>query len=135
MTTRDIKNKIDVSDSLAPASRTVAGNGTGVDLRGYGTAMVVFHAGAAGGTTPSFLFGVEDSDDNSTFAAVDAAFLQGTPPTITATPTAGYLLDRVGYIGSKRYIRAIVKTVTGTSPTLLCAAQVVRGSPAQAPTA
>ena len=135
MSTRDIKDNVDVIDSLLPASRTAAGNGAGVDLRGYSSAMVAFHAGVAGGTSPSFLFDIEDSDDDSTYASVAAALLQGTPPTITATKTAGYNVDRVGYIGTKRYIRAVVKTVTGTSPTLLCSAEVIRGAALQLPAA
>lgn len=121
---RDIKSNIDAVNSILPQSLTAAANGTGVDLQDCDRAMVVFHAGAIGGTTPSFTFAVQESDDNSTFADAAAADLQGTAPVITTT-NAG--ITEVGYIGAKRYIRAIAKTVTGTSPTLLASAVVVKG--------
>ncbi|MEW2635257.1 hypothetical protein AB0903_27335 [Streptomyces sp. NPDC048389] len=121
----DIKNHLTVEQSLAPASRTAAVDGTGVDLAGFDAAMVVIDAGASGGTTPSFTFEVEDSDDDSTYAAVAAADLDGTEPVITgANDEAVYTL---GYHGIKRYLRVAITAVSGTSPTLLCSASVVRG--------
>lgn len=127
MATRDLKSNVDVVESLAPASRTAAVNGTGVDLGDYNSAMVVIQAGAAGGTSPSFTFEVQESDDNSTFTAVADADLDGSEPVITAAQAA----VRIGYKGAKRYIRAAITTVSGTSPTLLCSAAVVRGTPAR----
>lgn len=127
----DIKSNIKVMPSIAPASLAAAANGSGVDLRGFGSACVEFNAGAIGGTTPSFTFEVQESDDNATFTAVAAAELQGSAPVVTTT-NAGVTV--VGYLGAKRYIRAVAKTVTGTSPTLLCAASVVMGHPALLPT-
>lgn len=121
---RDIKSNIDAVNSILPQSLTAAANGTGVDLQDCDRAMVVFHAGATGGTSPSFTFAVQESDDNSTFADVAAADLQGAAPVVTTT-NAG--ITEVGYVGAKRYIRAIAKTVTGTSPTLLASAVVVKG--------
>jgi len=125
---RDMKSNIDVMESLAPASRTAAVNGTGVDLRGYDSAMVVIQAGAAGGTSPSFTFEVQESDDDSTYAAVANADLDGTEPVVTAAAAAA----RIGYKGAKRYIRAAITVVSGTSPTLLCSAAIVRGHPSLA---
>lgn len=129
---RDIKSNIKAVNSLYPQSLTAAANGTGVDLAGFQSAAVVFHAGATGGTTPSFTFAVQESDDNSTFTDVAAAQLQGTAPVVTTTNSG---MTVVGYLGSKRYIRAIAKTVSGTSPTLLASASVVLGTPMDAPTA
>lgn len=122
---RDMKSNQDVVQSLAPASQTAAVNGTGVDLRGYDAAMVTINAGAAGGTSPSFTFEVQESDDNSAFTAVADADLQGTEPVITAAQAA----VRIGYIGNKRYIRVAITAASGTSPTLLCSANVHRGRP------
>lgn len=128
---RDMKSNIKVSNSILPQSLTAAANGTGVDLEGFGKAAVVFHAGATGGTSPSFTFAVQESADNSTFSDVAAAELQGAAPTVTTTNSG---MTVVGYLGSKRYIRAIAKTVTGTSPTLLASACVVAGDAAILPT-
>lgn len=128
---RDLKSNIKPMTSIAPQSLTAAANGTGVDLKGYDSAAVVFNAGAIGGTTPSFTFAVQESDDNSTFTDVAAANLVGSAPVVT-TNNAG--VSWVGYAGNKRYIRAIAKTVSGTSPTLLATAVVVLGHPAKLPT-
>lgn len=129
MAKRDIKNNVDVAYTLnaQQLSGTVTGTSTsiGVDLRGYESAMAVIHAGATGGTSPSFTFQVEESDDNSTFTAVAAADLSGTEPTITAAnDNAVY---RIGYKGGSRYVRVSVPTTAGTSPTLFASALIVRG--------
>lgn len=129
MAIRDLVNNVDVVESLAPASRTATANGTGVDLRGFESATVVIEAGAAGGTTPSFTFEVQESDDDSTYTAVADADLMGDDePVVTAAAAP----VKIGYRGTKRYLRAAITAVSGTSPTLLCAASVVRGHPALA---
>lgn|SRR5574341_135455 len=119
----DLKSNILAVSSIAPQSLTAAANGAGVDLQGCDSAAVVFNAGAIGGTTPSFTFAVQESDDNAAFTDVAAGDLQGTAPVVTTT-NAGTTI--VGYLGAKRYIRAIAKTVTGTTPTLLAAAEVIK---------
>lgn len=128
---RDLKSNIKGVTSLQPQSLTAAANGAGVDLKGHDSAAVHFHNGAVGGTSPSFTFAVQESDDNSTFTDVAAAQLNGTAPVVT---TSNVGVTVVGYMGNKRYLRAIAKTVTGTSPTLLSSASVVLGHPANAPT-
>lgn len=129
---RDLKSNIKRVPSLAPQSITAAANGTGVDLAGYDAACVSFNCGAMTGTTPSYTFEVQESDDNATFAAVADKELKGAEPVVTAT-NAGVF--SVGYMGYKRYIRAVAKTVTGTTPTLLCEASVILGNPRNVPTA
>lgn len=132
MAKRDLVNNVDVVESLAPASRTAAGNGTGVDLRGFESATVIIETGAAGGTTPSFTFEVQESDDDSTYTAVAAVDLMGDDePVVTA---AGAPV-KIGYKGTKRYLRTAITTVSGTSPTLVCASSVVRGHATLAPVA
>lgn len=129
---RDIKSLLKMLETLAPASRTAAVNGSGVDCRGYDSAMVEIHFGAFGGTTPSFTFEIQESEDNSVFTAVAAADLDaGQPGAFTAIPTPS--VQRYGYKGTKRYIRAAITAATGTSPTLLCSAAVVLGASAIEP--
>lgn len=129
MARKDLESNVDFVQSLAPASRTATANGTGVDLQNYASAFALISAGAAGGTSPSFTFEVQESDDNSTFTAVADADLQGDEPVITA----GDEVHRIGYKGGKRYIRVAITAVSGTSPTLLCEAGIVRGDPNIAP--
>ena len=128
---RDLKSNIKPVQSLVPATRNATANGSGVDLAGFNAASVVFSNGAIGGTTPSFTFEVQESDDNTTFTAVADKDIRGIEPVIT---TANQV-SQVAYLGYKRYIRAVVKAVAGTSPTLDCAAQVIVGHPANVPTA
>lgn len=120
---QDIANHISPTYSFLPASRTAAANGTGVDLAGFDAVAVVIEAGAAGGTTPSFTFEVQESDDNSTFTAVASSDLDGTEPVITTSTS----ITKIGYHGIKRYLRVAITAATGTSPTLLCSALVIRG--------
>lgn len=130
MAKRDLVNNVDVVESLAPASRTATANGTGVDLRDFNSATVIIELGAAGGTSPSFTFEVQESDDDSTYTAVADADLLGDDEPV-ATEAAAPV--KIGYSGTKRYLRVAITAVSGTSPTLLCAASVVRGHAALSP--
>lgn len=123
----DIKQTQDVQNSLAPAARTASDNGTGIDLANFASATVAFVVGTItdGTHTPS----VEESDDNSTFTAVAAADLIGTLAALASNTN-----QRVGYRGSKRYIRA-VSTVAGATTGGVYAAVVIRGDGRKQPTA
>ncbi len=128
---RDLKSNLDVVQSLAPAARTADADGTGADLLGYGSAVAVvaFGAWTDGTHTPA----LEESDDNSTFTAVAAADLQGSF-TACADADTDNTVQRVGYLGTKRYVR-VALTVTGATTGALSAAEIVRGHPASAPLA
>jgi hypothetical protein len=127
---RDLKSSFKPVQSLLPINRNAAANGSGVDTLGFNSACVVFSTGAIGGTaTPTFTFEVQESSDNVSFTAVADADIRGVEPVVTAANQVA----TVGYIGNKRYIRAILKTVAGTSPTLDCAAVILLGHPTNAP--
>jgi hypothetical protein len=119
---RDLKSNIKVVPTLVPGSRNAAGNGVGVDTLGFNSVAVVFASGAIGGSgSPSFPFEVQESADNINFTAVSAVDMRGANPVVTAAGTTTV----VSYIGNKRYVRAALKTVAGTSPTLDCSALVL----------
>lgn len=129
MTVRDIKNNIDSASTLEPALRaTGTANGTGVDLQGYGAAMVVVHFGAyTNGThTPS----LEHSDDNSSFSAASASDMDGSFTAVSAS--AAGTTQRVGYRGSKRYIRAVMTVASGATGSY-SSAVVIRGQATAVP--
>jgi hypothetical protein len=127
---RDLKSNLDLINSIVPAARNAgaAVNGTGVDLQGYGGALVVFTAGAVtdGTHTPK----VQESDDNSSFSDVAAGDLYGTA-LVAMTANS---IQRISYLGTKRYIRPVITTAGATTGALTSAA-VVRGLPAAAPLA
>lgn len=127
-TQRDLHNEISVGNSIVPAAiKTTTSTGTGIDLAGYRSAAVVFVVGAItdGTHTPT----LEESDSSgSGYSAVAAADMSGTLAALTASTN-----QEVSYIGSKRYIRAVV-TVTGSPSTGgYYQAVVVRGNPITAP--
>jgi len=128
---RDIKNNVDGVGSIDPASITATTNGSGVDLRDFDGAMVVFQAGAAdtGSGNETYTPSVEESDDNSSFSSVAASELEGVLANMTANS-----VQRVGYKGAKRYVRAVL-TLGGTTPSIGASALVVRGLPHLAPAA
>ena len=128
---RDLKNNLDGVGSIDPASITATTNGSGVDLRDYDGAMIVFQAGTAdtGNGDETYTPSVEESDDNSSFSAVAVSDLEGALVNMTANS-----VQRVGYKGAKRYVRAVL-TLGGTTPSIDASALVVRGLPQQSPVA
>lgn len=123
----DIKQTQDIQNSLAPAARTASANGSGVDLANFASATVAFVVGTItdGTHTPS----VEESDDNTTFTAVAAADLIGSLAALASNTN-----QRVGYRGSKRYVRA-VSTVAGATTGGVYAGVVIRGDARKQPVA
>lgn len=129
---RDLKSILDVVLSLAPAVRTTGtANGTAVDLRGFDAAMVTFTTGAwtDGTHTPS----VQHSDDGTNFTAVPADAIAGTLTAFTAAGGAN-AVQRVNYLGGKRYLRGVIVTAGATNGATSEVA-VVRGRPGVAPIA
>lgn len=123
----DIKQTQDVQNSLAPAARTATANGSGVDLASFASATVAFSVGTItdGTHTPK----VQESDDNSTFTDVAAADLIG-----ALAALASNVNQRVGYRGTKRYIRAVT-TIAGATTGGVYAGVVIRGDARKQPVA
>jgi hypothetical protein len=123
----DIKQAQDVQNSLAPAARTATANGSGIDLASFASATVAFSVGTItdGTHTPK----VQESDDNSTFTDVTAADLIG-----ALAALASNVNQRVGYRGTKRYIRAVT-TVAGATTGGVYAGVVIRGDARKQPVA
>ena len=136
---RDLANNIAPVQSLAPAVRTADANGDGVDLQGFESATIVVDTGAEGDTLSSSVkidFKLEDSDDNSTFAAVTSNTLvvggtvdsSGIFLTLDANGETPQISE-IGYVGGKRYVR-VVADFTGTHSTgTAVAAAVIKGHP------
>lgn len=130
MATRDLKTHLKFAQSLAPAARTASANGTGVDLQDCDSAIVEIALGLW--TDGSYTWTVEEStDDGNTdaYAAVAAGDLIGAFTVVDGVDDDN-VIQRVGYKGNKRWIRAVV-TEAGASPSpstgLVCAATVIKG--------
>ena len=98
-----------LSTSLAPAARTASANGAGVDVANVGEVTVHWVVGAItdGTHTPK----IQESDDNSTYTDVDAAHLVGSLAALAASTN-----QKIGYIGARRYVRAVT-TIAGSPST------------------
>jgi len=138
---QDLSNNINPAVSIINAVKTAAGNGTGVDLQGYEQATVLVAVGAEGDTLSSSVYfevSLEHSDDDSTYTDVaQADIIDGTiasggiflklDGTAGGNPDSAGGIFRVGYRGSKRYIRVVIaKTGTHSNGTPI-GAMVLRG--------
>lgn len=134
---RTVYNHARAKPTLAIATRNATANGTAVDrtLSGasgtnewFSSAMLLVHTGTI--TDGSHAITLEESDDNSAWAAVAAANLQGSLPTIAAANDD--TLYEVGYTGTKRYLRAVT-TVTPGATGGIYGATIVLGFPTVLP--
>jgi hypothetical protein len=136
---RDLANNIVPVQSLAPAVRTADADGTGVDLQGFESATIVVDTGAEGDTLSSSVkidFKLEDSDDNSTFAAVTSNTLviggtvdsNGIFLTLDANGETPQISE-IGYVGGKRYVRVVADFTGSHSNGTPIAAAVIKGHP------
>lgn len=96
-----------------------------VDLDGYEAAMIEVAVGVGGITftdSNKIEFKLTHSDDNSTYAAVVAADVQGVTPATggiiksLVAAHAAATVNKIGYIGRKRYLK-ILADFSGTHGT------------------
>jgi hypothetical protein len=136
---RSMKSVVSVVSSILPnvVNNDTDGTGVGVDLRGYHSALVIFHVGASGDTLSGSVkleLRVQESAELATgYTDVAQADLEGVQATTIDDAAEDEVVHVFGYKGSKRYIRAFVDaTGTHTNGTP-CSAVVVRGLPTHAP--
>lgn len=116
--------------SLAPAVVAATTKGAHADLRGYGSALLLINTGAIAGDG-DYVVTMQESDTTTDgdFVDVAAKDLLGTLP---ATLEADKAYQQ-GYIGKKRYVRAVITKAGGTS--IAAGAVFVLSHPAMAPVA
>ena len=136
---RDISNRTSAVATQVPAVVTADANGTGVDLQGFESAMVVVNSGVEGDTlsgSVKFDFILEESDDDSTYTAVTSS----TAVTEGSVDSSGIFLtldangetqqcSQIGYIGNSRYIRCKIDATGTHSNGTPIGVVVVRGNP------
>ncbi len=132
---KDLKSKIKFLEAAAPAVAAADIEGEDIDLKGFGSCVfgAVIGAGAYAATKKVAPV-LEESDDATTYTAVDAAHYDGDLTAVAATIAANeYRL--IQYKGYKRYVR-LSFDVTGTlDADVLLGAWVILGNPQLAPTA
>lgn len=127
---KDLISNLGAAVALSPAVQAAAVNGAAVDLAGFDAAMVIVTTGAIAGAGD---FGVklQHSDTSTSGDFVDVPVddrITTAPATLAADATY-----KIGYRGSKRFIRLAVTKAGGTS--IAAGAVVIKGLPALAPVA
>lgn len=137
---RDLASNISLIEAIAPAVLAADNTPAAIDLLDYGAAVLSLHIGVGGITFSSsnkIEFVLTHSDDDSTYTAVTADDLVKdslAPATITSgiirsltAAHAAATLQKLGYIGGKRYLK-LLADFSGTHGTgTPIAASVVRG--------
>lgn len=127
---KDLVSKLGVVPTLAPAVQAATAKGTTVDLQGFNSAALIVNTGAIAGAG-LYVMSLQESDTTTDgdFTDVAAGDMQGTLPASLAENTA----YKVGYKGTKRYLRGVITKTSGTS--IACGAVIVKGAAASSPVA
>lgn len=114
---RDIYHNILVTQHLNPIVSTTAKTSTAIDLQGYNSASVIFNIGLAADTLSGSVYWtlkLQHSDDDISYGDLAAADLNNPSLTVVVDSSSK---DRAaysfGYLGNKRYLKALA-TPTGT---------------------
>ena len=135
---KDLRSNISVVQTIAPVAGAADATGATVDLQGYESCTFVIDAGIEGITLSGsnmLQIELEESSDNSTWTDVSAStsVIGATPDSngVVATFDADGEIPAVatvGYIGDKRYVRAVLN-FTGTHGTATpVSVSCIRGS-------
>lgn len=133
----------DIANSLhpLPAILTVATDNTAlvsaiIDLQGYGGLMFAIATGTLADADATFTVLLEEGDaaNLSDAAAVADADLIGLEATASFTYANDGVTRKLGYIGSKRYVRLTITPANNTGSAPICAMAIL-GRPMLRPTA
>jgi len=125
---RDIMNGLDLKRAVSPqAARTdnTAIVSTVCNLKGYDGCVLAINIGANTDANATFAVLIEDSDNDSLYAAVSDDYLNGTEA------LAGFQFDddnelrKIGYLGIKQYVRATITPSGNDSGNIFVSAEWV----------
>lgn len=125
MATRDLKTTVQVSvNKHATISTSTTTNGTAVDTVGFLTLTYALTIPSrTDGTYALVLLQSDDDGVTDAYAAIPAANLIGSLPSLSAATTDGAAASTVGVFGNKRYVKP---TIVSTSVTTGATAQVIQ---------
>ena len=127
---KDSFSDLGIVASLAPAVVAATTKGSHADLQGFNSALLVINTGAIVGDG-DYVVALQESDTTTDgdFTDVAAKDLLGTLPA-TLEANKAY---KQGYVGNKRYVRAVITKTGGTS--IAAGAVIVVGNAALSPVA
>ena len=107
-----------------------------IDTAGFNSVTLGIQTGTLSDADATFAVLVEDGDaaNLSDNAAVADTYLVGTEAAASFTFANDNVTRKIGYVGSKRYVRMTV-TPTGNTGNLFLAGMAILGDPARAPVA
>lgn len=125
---RSLYPNIAVRAAIVPAVQAATADGATIDTLGFSSVAFAINTGAIA-SAGDFSIAIEESDTvtDGDFAAAPAAAVQGTTPATLVAST----VYRLGYIGTKRYVRLALTKAGGTSIAL--GAVAILGDPADRP--
>lgn len=135
---KDIASHLDFLQAFPPKAAVTDGTAqvsNVVDLQGYDAAMLALTVGTLTDTDAVWSVLLEESDDNSTFTAVADKDLVGTEALAGFTYADDNECRKLGYIGSKRYLRATIDDTTANTGNLFLAGLWILGARFAEPTA
>ena len=131
---RDLYNNLKVAPAFGPVARP-AGAGIAVDLQGFEGALFVFQSGAMGAVAATYTWKLTECDTSGgSYTDVAAGDVLGGPVVFDqAVGADANAAKRLGYIGSKQYIKVFSTESTAGTPTSIIGASAVLGFPRPAP--
>jgi len=134
---KDTYHNIAVTQPLNPINSTATKTSSAIDMQGYDSLTVIFAIGASGDTLSGSVYWtlkLQHCDDDASYVDVTTAgLLNSAATTVVDAPGEANTAYSFGYIGGKRYVKAIA-TPTGTHSTGTPIGMLaLRGHPSQAP--
>lgn len=127
---RDLASGLDFLQAFPPKAAVTDGTAqvsSIVDLAGFNAVLLAITLGTLTDADATWSVLLEESDDGATFTAVADKDLVGTEALAGFTFASDNACRKLGYIGSKRYLRATIDDVTANSGNLFLAGLWVLG--------
>jgi hypothetical protein len=134
---RDLYHGVLVTQCLNPVVSSTTKTSSAIDLQGFNAVSVVFAVGQSGDTLSGSVYWtlkLQHSDDDSVYTDVSAADISsGTATAIVNSSSLDETAYSFGYIGSKRYLKAVaIPTGTHSNGTPI-GMVALRGTPSYSP--
>lgn len=113
---RDLYNNINVVQVANPATATNTVTSSAIDLQGYNSCTVLISVGQSGDTLSGSVYWtlkLTESVDDSSYTDVAASDMLGSQTAVIDSSSEDEAVYKLGYVGSKRYLKAVA-TKTGT---------------------
>ncbi len=129
---RDLANSLDIRRAISPAAATTDNTpfvSQIIDLAGYSKLVFAIILGALVDADATFTVLVEhgDASNLSDAVAVPDASLTGTEVSAGFDFSADNKVRKIGYVGSKRYVRLTITPANNTGNVFLSAVAILSG--------